>query len=70
MTPKPLVGAIDVDNCPSKRRPGGTCRCGPCAECGWGPHMAIHGPKYGQLPGTEPWGHLYQEGGALHDRPH
>lgn len=32
----------------------GTCRCGPCKVCGYGPHMAIH------LPAGNAWGHEYE----------
>ena len=57
-TPKPQLGAIDISYCPTKRET--PCRCGPCEACGFGPHMAIHGPVFGQPPGSRPWGHMYQ----------
>lgn len=62
-----LIGgtSIDTESCPSKRTKTGRiypCRCFPkCAICGYGPHMAIHGPLYGEAPGEgRPWGHEYQ----------
>ena len=37
------------------------CRCEPlCAICGQRKHMAVHGPLFGQPPGSKPWGHKYQ----------
>ena len=51
-------GAIDVFACPTRAL--APCRCGPCVVCGFGPHMAIHGPVFGQPPGGPPWGHIYQ----------
>lgn len=54
-----MSGAIDGDLCTTRIR-NGQCRCKPkCAVCGKGPHSAIHGPVYGQPPGSKPWGHEY-----------
>ena len=61
-----MNGAIDLDACTTRRRYGrqgtsGLCRCEPkCSVCGYGPHVAVHGPLYGQLPGSRPAGHEYQ----------
>lgn len=60
-----VSGAVDLSDCPTRRRSGpynrmGSCRCTPCKACGFGPHMAIHGPRYGEEPGGEPYGHEYQ----------
>lgn len=51
-------GAVDLDACPTRMH--GQCRCGPCDECGYQKHTAIHGPALGQPPGSEPWGHEYK----------
>lgn len=54
------LGATDGEACPT-RRPRGGCRCKPrCAVCGYGEHDAIHGPKFGEPPGSEPWGHQFE----------
>lgn len=58
--PEPAKGATDGNACPT-RHPGGMCRCEPrCAVCGWGEHDAIHGPRFGERPGSEPWGHQFE----------
>ena len=58
------VGALDLSMC--RNRGGGqppNCRCKPvCATCGYGPHMAAHGPAYGEDPGSEPCLHAYTVG--------
>ena len=61
------VGALDLSRC---RNQGGgrppNCRCKPvCAICGFGPHMAAHGPAYGEEPGSEPCRHAYEPVAAL-----
>lgn len=58
-------GAVDLDACPDgppRRVSSMPCRCGACAECGSPKHSAIHGPVFGEGPGTKPWGHEFKEG--------
>ena len=58
-----MAGAIDLDACTTRQGPWGPslCRCLPkCAVCRWGPHSGVHGPLYGQPPGSRPAGHEYQ----------
>jgi len=51
--------SIDVFACPSRR--GMECKCKPvCVVCGFGPHASVHGPRYGEEPGGEPYDHEYQ----------
>jgi len=51
--------SCDLSAC-TKRR-GQNCVCGlPCSVCGYGEHMAIHGPAYGQSVGSKPVGHQFQ----------
>lgn len=67
-----MSGAVDLDACPTRGRaapigkrgpPCWSCCCQPkCAVCGFGEHMAIHGPLYGAEPGSKPWGHEYVPG--------
>jgi hypothetical protein len=52
-------GAIDIETCVTRTRTG-SCRCLPKCICGYGPHSALHGPFYGQQPGTKPYDHEYQ----------
>ncbi len=52
------AGAVDLDACTTRRKT--ICHCQKCAVCGWGKHMAIHGPLYGQPPGSKPWGHEFK----------
>ena len=55
-----MSGAIDLDACTTRRRPA-LCWCLPkCTVCGYGPHVSVHGPLYGQPPGSRPCGHEYQ----------
>lgn len=49
-------GAVDLKSCPSYPP---KCKCGACTICGFKKHMAIHGPSYGQPPGSRPYGHEY-----------
>lgn len=51
-----MSGAVDLKDCPNRPR---RCRCGKC-KCGHQKHTAIHGPIYGQPPGSEPYGHEYR----------
>lgn len=53
-----MGGAIDWNECPyliMMRR----CRCGYCAVCNHPKHTAIHGPVYGEPPGSKPYGHEF-----------
>lgn len=55
-----IGGAIDFEECPLHRKRG-LCRCLPkCKVCGYGKHTAIHGPRCGEQPGSEPWGHEFE----------
>jgi len=57
-------GAVDLDACPDgppRRYKPLPCRCGVCAVCGLPKHMAIHGPCWGERPGTRPHGHEFEE---------
>lgn len=55
--------SIDIFACPTK-----TCRCGqPCAVCGNGPHVSLHGPVYGQPAGSPAWDHAYRRSNAARD---
>lgn len=55
---KAIKGAVDLAQCPNYPK---TCRCQPkCIRCGYGPHFAIHGPHYGGLAGSKPYGHEYK----------
>jgi hypothetical protein len=51
-------GATDISECPYRDRRGG-CKCGTCAVCGFGPHVSLHLPSYGQPPGSKPWAHKF-----------
>jgi hypothetical protein len=61
------VGPRELEACPTRqplsrrgRGGGGTCRCVPrCAQCGFGPHAAVHGPRAGERPGSRPYDHAY-----------
>lgn len=49
------TGAVDLSKCPDR-----LCKCGPrCIACGFNKHFAVHGPRYGGLPGSEPYDHQY-----------
>lgn len=52
------TGAVDLDACPTRGRRR-LCRCGACLKCGFPKHTAVHGPVYGQPPGSKPWGHEF-----------
>jgi hypothetical protein len=51
-----VKGAVDFSECPF---PPGKCKCGKCIKCGFHKHMSVHGPLYGEPPGSKPWGHTY-----------
>ena len=62
--------AIELDECRNRRygRYGLVgCACRPvCEVCGFGPHMAVHGPFYGAPPGSKPYDHEFRAAvGAL-----
>jgi hypothetical protein len=51
-------GAVDLSECPTRH-----CVCKPrCEVCGFGKHSAVHGPFYGQPPGSKPYDHRYIPG--------
>jgi hypothetical protein len=53
-------GAIDFNECPEGGITGWKkCQCGTCAVCGWPKHCALHGPLYGQPPGSKPYDHEF-----------
>ena len=53
-----MSGAVDIQECRTRR--GLLCRCVPvCVVCGYGPHVALYGPLYGQAPGSKPFDHEY-----------
>ena len=54
-----MSGAVDLKECPGRKRKG-RCKCEPLCICGWRKHMAAHGPKLNQPPGSEPWGHEFE----------
>ena len=54
-------GAVDFRACPGNRESRRGCSCGLCAKCGSPKHSAIHGPAYGQPPGSKPYGHEFVE---------
>lgn len=56
---EPKRGALDLAACPTRWRGKGRCRCEPCAACGYPKHHYVHGPDFGQPPGSEPWNHQY-----------
>lgn len=49
-------GAVDYAECPQG---GHGCRCGRCSVCGHPKHMAVHGPCWGEEPGSRPYDHEY-----------
>lgn len=56
-----MSGATNLSECTSRYGGRGMCLCRPkCEICGHGKHAAIHGPCYGEQPGSKPWGHEYQ----------
>jgi len=66
--PPQRPGAVDLDACGTRWLPGSLCRCSPrCAVCGYGPHVVLHGPVFGALPGTRPWHHEYVPGEGAAD---
>ena len=50
------VGAVELAECPFQPHP---CHCAMCRVCGFGKHMAVHGPVFGQPPGSTPYGHEF-----------
>ena len=62
-----MAGAVTYEECPTgggeRRRPWVNhhyCGCGLCVKCGFPKHTAIHGPRFGAGPGSEPWGHEFE----------
>jgi len=58
-------GASDFYKCPNRwtnsNGSAGLCRCIPkCEICGYGEHDGVHGPYYGEPPGSKPYGHKYK----------
>ena len=53
--------AVDMSQCPSHQygRLYNRCACGRCKVCGFQKHMAVHGPFYGQPPGSQPYDHEF-----------
>lgn len=51
-------GAVDMDACRSRKL--ASCYCEKCTLCGFGKHMAIHGPVNGGAPGSKPYGHRFR----------
>ena len=49
-----MAGAIDFSECRTVRH---CCRCASCAVCGNRKHTSIHGPYYGEQPGSRSFGH-------------
>jgi len=54
-----MSGAVDLTECPKFKGYSRSCNCGKCAVCGYSKHMAVHGPSYGQPPGSKPWHHEF-----------
>jgi hypothetical protein len=52
-------GAVDLDECHTRYWQN-ICHCDYCVVCGHAKHTAIHGPMYGQPPGSAPWGHRFR----------
>lgn len=50
-----MSGAVDLNECPNAVN---HCKCGMCV-CGYSKHMAVHGPLYGQPPGSRPYHHEF-----------
>jgi len=55
--PDPPAGGVNLARCPYR---AGKCQCGVCAVCGYHRHMAVHAPRYGMPPGSEPVDHQFQ----------
>lgn len=54
------AGAVDLDACPTRDRLH-RCRCKlRCQWCGFRKHTAVHGPVFGQLPGSKPYDHQFE----------
>jgi hypothetical protein len=56
------TGAVDYSECLRGGCSNGwrPCQCGKCCHCGYPKHAAIHGPFWGQPPGSEPYGHQFE----------
>lgn len=53
-----MAGAVDLNDCLYTKF-GRKCKCGYCVICGYAKHTAIHGPLFGQPPGSRPYGHEF-----------
>jgi hypothetical protein len=64
-------GAVDFNECPRSGyvRSLNYCECGHCAVCGFPKHTTVHGPSYGQPPGSEPYDHQYVAATAHQGEP-
>jgi hypothetical protein len=65
------TGAVDYAECPHGGGPKTWwrgCHCGPCAICSHAKHTAIHGPLFGQPPGSKPYGHAFVPGDTRNGR--
>lgn len=51
-----MSGAVDLNECPHKV---GHCKCGECAICNYQKHSSLHGPFFGEPPGSEPYDHEF-----------
>ncbi len=59
-----MNGAVDISEGPEARARTqwgnrSVCRCEKCYVCGWGKHMVVHGPAYGEPPGSKPYDHEF-----------
>lgn len=55
-----MAGAVDLSECPQSQSLR-ACKCLPkCRVCGFGKHMAVHGPMQGELPGGKPYDHEFE----------
>jgi hypothetical protein len=67
--PMATDGAVDFSECPTR-----VCHCERCAVCGEVKHCSLHGPVFGNPPGSKPWGHRFvsrrgaPDGGAAVNR--
>ncbi len=58
-----MGGAVDFSECPKWQKPNPRrykCKCGACAKCEFPKHSSVHGPAYGEPPGSQPWHHEYE----------
>lgn len=53
-------GAVDMSECPKSGRTYDKCKCGYCLLCGNQKHTAVHGPLFGEPPGSKPFDHKFE----------